>query len=300
MDTRQPSEHWLQIILSTSPVNAESFADQLSAAGAVAVTFQDSADEPIYETLPGEERLWSDTRVIGLFAAETPVDDIIQRLQSNLQLVKPPPFLVQRLENRDWERSWLERFKPMSFGHRLWVCPTHCTPPDPDAVNILLDPGLAFGTGTHPTTALCLEWLDRQPLAGLHVIDYGCGSGILAIAAARLGATRVWATDLDPQALSACRDNARSNNVAEIIQTFLPTELPGESCDVLLANILARPLIELAAHFKNRIKPGGHLILSGILAEQYTAVSTAYQPWFSCQTPLERENWLLIHCIKNN
>jgi ribosomal protein L11 methyltransferase len=203
--------------------------------------------------------------------------------------------MVKHLANQDWERVWIDHFKPMQFGKKLWVCPTAHTPPDPDAINLMLDPGLAFGTGTHPTTALCLEVLSELDINNKHVLDYGCGSGILAIAAACLGAASVWAIDIDEQALQATIENAQRNHVYDQVITELPDGLPNDTCfDILLANILSEPLIELAPYFATLVDTKGILVLSGILAKQADAVCQAYKPWFSFDTPRQREDWVCL------
>jgi ribosomal protein L11 methyltransferase len=192
----------------------------------------------------------------------------------------------------------MDEFKPMQFGPKLWICPSWCEAPDPSAVNILLDPGLAFGSGTHPTTSLCLQWLALHDLAKKQVIDYGCGSGILAIAAAKLGAAKITAVDLHPQALEATFDNATQNGVAEKIVIVSPEEFIEEPCDVLLANILAGPLMQLAPTFSTLVKPGGHLVLSGILHEQVPAILNCYASWFELSEPVFLEEWSLIHGVR--
>jgi ribosomal protein L11 methyltransferase len=203
-----------------------------------------------------------------------------------------PNFEV--LPDKAWEREWLRDFRPMRFGRRLWVCPGGVPAGTPDAIRIELDPGLAFGTGTHPTTALCLEWLDSQDLAGRQVVDYGCGSGILAIAAAKLGAARVVAMDIDPQALIATRENAERNGVSGALGVTGEPRLPARSADVLLANILAGPLVELAPQFAKAMRPSGRLALSGLLAEQAETVTAAYRPWFDIATAATRDGWALL------
>src|SRR5690606_7900421 len=224
--------------------------------------------------------LWQQTRVTGMFPADADVDGIRAVLLAALELEHLPPHRVEILEDRDWTREWLKDFRPLRFGRRLWVVPTAYEPPEPEAVNLVLDPGLAFGTGTHPTTALCLEWLDRQPLEGASVVDYGCGSGILAVAAALLGAEDILATDIDPQALLATRDNAARNGVAERIRTCLPGELgdAGDgTSDVVLANTLAGPLVELAPRIVRLLRGNGRLVLSGLLRSQAGEVAEAYR-----------------------
>lgn len=289
---------WLQLTFETNPDHAEQFSDWLSEAGASAVTFQDSADQPLYEPPPGETPLWSSTRVIGLFDASTNMDEVIEHIQAATAPEPLPAWRISPLEDKDWEREWMDNFKPMSFGKHLWIVPSWTSPPDPDAVNILLDPGLAFGTGTHPTTALCLQWLDEHGYSQVEqyeeVIDYGCGSGILAVAAAKLGARHIWAVDNDPQALIATRDNASKNGVEQHIEAVLPEGLPAMQTPLLLANILAQPLISLAEHFAGLVSPGGHIVLSGILVEQAEQVLNAYQAWFEMESPVIQEDWVRL------
>lgn len=281
---------WIQFICNTSQDKAEALSDALSECGAVAVTFEDDADQPIYEPEVGETPLWTATRLTALFDAETRSDEVTAMLANFIDEV--PRFKVEAVEDKDWEREWMSNFQPIQFGERLWICPSWHQPPDPEAVNILLDPGLAFGTGTHATTALCLNWLDTADLKGKYVIDYGCGSGILAIAAALLGAEKVIAVDTDPQALEATRANAERNGVE--IEAFLPGECPDLPCDLLLANILAGPLQTLAPRFANLCKPGTSLVLSGILQTQAEAVSDSYQAWFDMDPATQKEDWIRL------
>ncbi len=285
---------WLQLILECPEEDAELLSELLSAQGASAVTFLDSADQPLFEPPVGTTPLWHQTRVIGLFSAEANLQAVITNIEQTVAPNPPPPARIEQLEDRDWTREWLNRFKPMQFGQNLWIIPTGYTPPEPAATNILLDPGLAFGTGTHPTTRLCLEWLDAHGSSDLNVIDYGCGSGILAIAAARLGAKQVLGVDNDPQALTATRDNAEQNGMLGQIKVFLPDELPAGQCDLLLANILAQPLISLAPHFAERVKTGGQIVLSGILPEQADAVRHAYLQWFDMEPVVEHDGWVRL------
>ncbi len=285
---------WLQLRLNAEKGDALRISDALSDAGAVAVTMQDAGDEPNYEPLPGEAPLWSNTQIVGLFPADIDMEDLLKRLHASIGLPDFNAGQIEMIEDKDWERVWMDRFQPTRFGDRLWVCPSWHTPPQPDAVNILLDPGLAFGTGTHPTTALCLEWLDRAELLDKVVIDYGCGSGVLAIAAAKLGADHVFAIDHDPQALQATAENARRNDVADRIMTLLPDQMPKVPCDVLIANILAGPLKTLAREFATQVKAGGHLVLSGILADQVDDIRQAYAPWFELTQIDNREGWMRV------
>ncbi len=285
---------WLQLTLEGSPEDAERIADALSSLGAVAVTLQDGADQPLYEPPPGETPLWSATRIIGLFLANADIRAITTQLAAKLQMDKLPPWRVSPLEDKDWEREWMGNFHPMRFGKRLWIVPSWHTAPDSDAINILLDPGLAFGTGTHPTTALCLQWLDEHGADHPKVIDYGCGSGILAVAALKLGAGHVWAVDNDPQALIASRDNAAKNQVTERIDTIAPGRLPQQPVQLLLANILAQPLLELAEKFSRLVEPGGHIVLSGILQHQAEDITRHYAAWFDMTPVAQQEEWMRL------
>lgn len=281
---------WIQFICNTTQEKAEALSDALSECGAAAVTFEDDADQPIYEPDVGETPLWTATRLTALFDAETRSEDVTKMLANVMDEV--PHFKVEAVEDKDWEREWMANFQPIQFGERLWICPSWHQPPAPEAVNILLDPGLAFGTGTHATTALCLNWLDTADLTGKYVIDYGCGSGILAIAAALLGAEKVIAVDTDPQALEATRANAKRNGVD--IEAYLPGECPDEPCDLLLANILAGPLQTLAPRFANLCKPAADIVLSGILQTQADAVSDSYGAWFAMQAATQKEDWIRL------
>ena len=285
---------WIELKLALGNLDPERVEAVLLEAGALSITLEDAGDEPLYEPDPLKPPLWSDTRLTALFAADADLDAMKAFLLAALKLPQLPAHQVKPLADRDWTREWLKDFKPMRFGRRLWVCPTGYTPPDPSAVNLLLDPGLAFGTGTHATTALCLEWLDGAALTGREVIDYGCGSGILAIAAARLGAKRVRAVDNDPQALIATRDNAARNGVEGLIDVFMPDSFPAHGADVLLANILAGPLVQLAPRLAALVKPGGTLVLSGILESQEAELRAAYAPWFDLEPKAQREDWLRL------
>jgi len=285
---------WLQLELESRPDTAERLSDLLTENGAAAVTFQDAADQPLFEPPPGATPLWQATRVVGLFSHDADIPAVLERLAAALAPAPLPEWHLNPLEDRDWVRAWMDDFRPMRFGERLWIIPGEADPPEADAVNIRLDPGLAFGTGTHPTTAMCLRWLDAHPPADQTVIDYGCGSGILAIAAARLGATRVIGVDTDPQALLATADNARRNRVADRIRAYLPDDAPDAPADLLLANILAGPLQALAPQLAKRVRPGGHIVLSGILAEQATMVLDAYRDAFDIRQVAQDEDWVCL------
>ena len=270
---------WIQLKLNTTGANAEELSDALMEAGAVSITFQDTHDTPVFEPLPGETRLWGDTDVIGLFDAETDMKDVVAILEQHPLLGAGFAHKIEQLEDKDWEREWMDNFHPMRFGERLWICPSWRDIPDENAVNVMLDPGLAFGTGTHPTTSLCLQWLDGLDLNGKTVIDFGCGSGILAIAALKLGAAKAIGIDIDPQAIQASRDNAERN---------------GMKADVVVANILAGPLRELAPLISVLPVEGGLLGLSGILASQAESVCDAYAELFTLDPVVEKEEWCRI------
>lgn len=288
---------WQELRFDTTPDRVDQLESWLFAEGALAVTLEDAGDEPLLEPGPGETPLWQAITLVALFHAD--VDT------SALKTSVPPDLLDEALPDalhvpdRDWERVWMADFQPMSMGHRLWICPSWCDPPDPDAVNVFLDPGLAFGTGTHPTTALCLEALDRWVRPGITVIDYGCGSGILAVAARKLGAAAVWAVDNDPQAIVATRENAARNRLpADAINVCLPDEFAAHAdslqADLVVANILAGPLQALAPELTRCTRTGGQLILAGLLEHQGSALMAAYAPKIALSVHAAREGWVLL------
>jgi ribosomal protein L11 methyltransferase len=282
----------LQLTVDLGATDPAPVEDRLTSLGAVSVTLMDAGDDPVLEPAPGETPLWSTTRLTAHFANDADREVILSSLASLL-----PPWAGPRLEvleDRPWEREWLRDFGPMRFGRRLWVCPDGQPAGDPAAIRVALDPGLAFGTGTHATTALCLEWLDASELAGRRVIDYGCGSGILAIAALKLGAAEALAFDTDPQALIATRENAERNGVAQRLTIAVRAPRAPDCCDVLVANILAGPLIDLASGFATIVQPGGLIALSGILADQAQQVAMAYGPWFTIGAATARDGWALL------
>jgi len=283
---------FLQLSFESAPADAEHLESACFAAGALSVTLTDPTDTPIFEPELNTTPLWPRVRLAALFDARADRLQILAALKG-----VPPEYTFTEIPDKLWEREWLVDFKPMRFGSRLWVCPQEQRVTAQDAVVLYLDPGLAFGTGTHPTTSLCLQWLDGASLQGKHAIDYGCGSGILAIAAVKLGAREVWAVDHDPQALLATRENAGRNGVTGQVHAQAPDcALP--QTDALLANILAVPLIELAGLFQTRVRPGGDVILSGILADQADVVAAAYTPWFEMQTPTLLDGWVRLHGVR--
>ena len=289
---------WLQVRLAITPEQAETYEDALLGVGAVSVTFMDAEDQPIFEPDLGTTPLWSNTHLLALFEADTDPANLVAHLQL-LTGGELPAHEIEHIADQDWERSWMDNFQPMRFGQRLWIVPSWHAAPEPEAVNLLLDPGLAFGTGTHPTTALCLEWLDGQDLAGCDVIDFGCGSGILAIAALLLGAPQAIGTDIDPQALEASRDNAGRNGIDPArFPVYLPADMPQQPAEVVVANILAGPLVSLAPQITALVKADGRLALSGILAEQAEEVRAAYTDAFDLDPTAIKDGWVRISGVK--
>jgi ribosomal protein L11 methyltransferase len=283
----------LRLTLRTDKDQAERYADALEAGGALSVSLEDAGDEPLLATADEATPYWSQLFVSALFPADASIPAILAQLMHTLHLAAPPVHVVDGLPDQDWERAWMDRFQPIHCGGALWIVPSWLPAPDPTAVNIVLDPGLAFGTGTHATTALCLAWLAAHPPVGLSVIDVGCGSGILAVAALKLGATQAYGTDVDPRALEVSRENAARNGVTERLQLCLPAALPALQVDLVLANILAQPLIQLATDLTALVKPGGHLILSGMLENQVEEVSHHYRAAFDL-TAQTRDHWALL------
>ncbi len=295
---------WIQIAITADKRHTDTVEACLLAEGAMTVTLSDAADQPILEPEPGAMPLWEQAVITGLFperqdpaATETRIrqtlGDIVRHLGHEI------------LEDRNWTRAWMEHYRPMQFGERFWVCPWHLDPPDPQAINLRLDPGLAFGTGTHPTTALCLRWLatalPTRP-ASQWLLDFGCGSGILAIAARLLGVARVDGIDIDPQALQASRDNAQANRVETGMQVYLPEEYARQvghrQYDIVMANVLSGPLLERVEQLAGHCKPGGHIVLSGILQEQADGVSHTYRRHFDMQAAVIEGDWAMLHGIK--
>jgi ribosomal protein L11 methyltransferase len=292
---------WIQLRVSTTEEKAEQVSDMLMGWGAQAVSFLDAHDTPIYEPMPGEVIYWTNTVVVGLFDAEHPMDKVVKQLQQVSFFKDGVDYKLEQLEDKDWEREWMDNFHPIKFGRRLWVCPSWRDIPDPTAVNVMLDPGLAFGTGTHPTTALCMQWLDATIEPQQTVVDFGCGSGILGIAALKLGAKRVVGVDIDPQAIEASQANAKRNNVEGQIELYLPKDQPANfQADVVVANILAGPLAELKAVISSYVKPGGKLALSGILHSQAQGVIDAYSDEFSFDPVAGQDEWVRLSARKHS
>lgn len=287
---------FLQLTFDCARFEPEAFESACFAAGALSVTLTDAADTPILEPQLGTTPLWPDVKAAILFAADADRTQIIDTLTQELD-AQLPEHRFEEIADRVWERECLADLQALKFGKRLWICPQGHEVSTPGAVVVKLDPGLAFGTGTHPTTAMCLQWLDGAKLTNKKVLDYGCGSGVLGIAALKLGARHAVGVDHDPQALLATRDNAERNGVERDIETLAPGAAL-DPADILLANILALPLIELAEHFQRYVRLGGHIVLSGILAQQADAVAAAYQPWFELDEPIQQDDWICLHGIR--
>jgi ribosomal protein L11 methyltransferase len=280
---------WRQFVMDLETLHPESVEEIFARHGACSTTLSDAGDKPVLEPAPGETPLWQDVRITGLFTADTNFDALRADLMASLGLDTLPDHEVSDLADRDWEREWLKDFAPMKFGSRLWICPGDSDVDDADAVVVRLDPGLAFGTGTHPTTALCLEWLDGLDLRNCKMLDYGCGSGVLAIAALLLGSDRAMAMDIDDQAVRATIDNALRNDVRDRLGVSNHAGGIAGEFDVVVANILAGPLIALAESIAGHVKGGCLLALSGILSEQVEEVLSAYRPWIDFEEPQFRE-----------
>ncbi|HBJ27814.1 50S ribosomal protein L11 methyltransferase [Cobetia sp.] len=294
---------WLQLKARIAPDHAEILEHLLMEEGACAITLQDAEDQPLFEPDLGSTPLWSETVLTGLWDGTEGIEAMRERVKAGWAALIPdepcPEIEVEILEDRDWAREWMDGFEPLKMGQRLWIVPSWHDAPEQDAVNLMLDPGLAFGTGTHPTTALCLEWLDGQQLEGCSVIDFGCGSGILAIAALLLGAPQAVGTDIDPQALEASRDNASRNGIDPArFPVYLPADMPQQQADVVVANILAGPLVALAAQITTLVRGGGRLALSGILAEQAEEVRAAYAEAFDLDPTAVKDGWVRISGVK--
>lgn len=289
---------WHQISVITQENIAPQLADYFSNLGAVSVTYMDAEDEPVYEPAIGETKIWSNTQVIALYELDADPELIKTQVYKQFNNDDLHDWVYEAIADQEWERAWMEYYKPMKFADRLWVCPTDQEQVESGTVCLTLDPGLAFGTGTHPTTALCLEWLASHELSDKLVIDYGCGSGILAVAAVLLGAKIAHAVDIDPQAITATISNALKNKVEDKIKTYLPEQFTPFQADIVLANILAKPLIDMAEQICALIVSGGSLVLSGILHEQAESVVNAYQHEIIFNPLVQQEDWIRLEGIK--
>jgi ribosomal protein L11 methyltransferase len=284
---------WKTLAISVASESAEVLETMLWDSGAVSVTLTDAEDQPLFEPGPGEVPLWANMTVTAMYEDDADTESLAENLKAQGYDV----LFTDELGDRVWEREWLSQFKPLKFGEHLWICPSGYAVEEPDAVILHLDPGLAFGTGTHPTTALCLEWLDGNLRPGETLLDYGCGSGILGIAGRLLGAKSIVAVDNDPQALIATEDNAERNGVQDDLLACLPEQFVKDEqyarqYDVVVANILAQPLVELAHQLSNMVRPGGHLVLSGIMSSQKDWVAKAYR--LELMSEKEVDGWVCL------
>jgi len=286
---------WVQIRFAVNSEYVEDISDLLVEIGSQSVTFTaNDKDEAIFELFPGDIKYWQTSTVVGLFDAATEMQHIVNILKEQDMFKGQFNCKIEQVEDKDWEREWMENFHPIQFGERLWVCPSWLPIPDPEACNVVLDPGLAFGTGTHATTALCMLWLEQMDLTGKTVLDFGCGSGILAIAALKLGAKRAIGIDIDPKAITASQENAQRNNVADKIEWYLPEDAPVFETDVILANILAGPLKELKEVICSYGHAGTELALSGILTEQGDDVLNAYKDLANMNPATQQDEWVRL------
>ncbi|WP_089605573.1 50S ribosomal protein L11 methyltransferase [Acinetobacter piscicola] len=291
---------WLQIHITVEQAQVDFTETLLSSLGAVSVTLDDAENQDLLEPLPGETPLWNKVIVTGIYAQEDDEQIDVAALETFIRTQMPEaPMRSEFLEDQEWERTWMDAYEPIQIGEKYWIVPEWMEPPEADAVNIKLDPGLAFGTGNHASTFLCLQWLGKIDVKDKVVIDYGCGSGILGVAALLLGAQKVYATDIDPQAVLATKQNAELNGVLDKLYVGLPEEfnqeLSGQKADVFVANILAGPLMALAAEFSTLIKSEGEFALAGVIEEQVTDVSNVYSEFFDIVDVEKRdENWCRI------
>lgn len=285
---------WIQIKLRTTNQSADTIAELLEQLGALAVSYTDAEDSPILEPKPGERRLWPNTEVTGLLEQGTDPKPILAVLKQLLG--DHIPMVATTLEDKNWIRAWMDQFKPLKFGQHLWICPSWLSVDEKDSVVVMLDPGLAFGTGTHPTTSLCLSYLDSLDLKDKDVLDYGCGSGILAIAALKLGAKSATGVDIDEQALIASKENAKRNGVEDKLQLIMGTDkkLDLPQFPITVANILAGPLAELEPIIASLTQSGGKLALSGILTEQADSVIESYSKDFVMNKVKDLDGWALL------
>ena len=292
---------WLQLVCQTTKKHHQAIEDAMESAGSLSIAWQDAKDTPVLEPLPGEQLLWDDMIITSLFDKDTDLSTLNETLTSNKSAWDIQKFHIETLEDQDWERIWMKDFHPIQFGEKLWIYPSNYDIPTDQSNNtyIHLDPGLAFGTGTHPTTALYLEWLDQNPPTDLSVVDYGCGSGILAVAAIKLGANHINATDIDPQALLATKDNMLRNDIKKkSISCYLPDAFPPKEHDLVLANILCGPLIELFPVISSLTRSGGALVLSGLLEEQQSDLIKTYSAEFSGFEVKTLDGWIRISATK--
>ena len=286
---------WWQFSLNCQASELEKVEALMQELGALSISLCDAGDEPIYEPLPGDNPVWQESVVTATFDGAADPALIKQQLASRLPQHLACEVRQQTLQEQAWDQAYKQHFQPLQCAPDLWIVPSWSTPPDPKATIIRLDPGLAFGTGSHPTTALCLAWLSASNLKDRRVIDFGCGSGILAIAAIKLGAKQVTAVDIDAQAITACQSNMAVNSIGpDRITVARPENINSAGVDLLVANILAGPLVELAPRFASLVRPGGQILLSGILKTQLKALQLSYQPFFELDPASYRDEWFCV------
>lgn len=306
---------WQQIHLQLTKEQVELAEALFYEAEAASILLEDAGDEPLFEPMPGEEPLWGDVVLTAIFDTNTDGrfdGAIFESLAHDIAAeVGANRLWLSVLDDKDWTREWMSHYKPIKCAGNLWIVPEWLDTPNPSATNLILDPGLAFGTGYHATTRLCLDWLVKQDLTDKVVIDYGCGSGILGVGALLLGAKQVLAVDIDPQAVLATRQNAKLNGVEDKMLVFLPEEFKnyqqthGALADTITANILAKPLIHFAPLFANLLKDKGNIVLAGLIENQVDDVMMAYQPYFDLDTPYhyddnEDHHWYRLSAIKHS
>jgi ribosomal protein L11 methyltransferase len=296
------SVSYRELVIEIDRDHAEGLSDALLDLGALSVSVEDAdADTPDEQPLFGEPGLtpereaWQRSRVIALVASDAEPDVLLAAAANELGLEHAPAHTVREVADQDWVRLTQSQFDPIPIGKRIWVVPSWHAAPDPDALILELDPGLAFGTGSHPTTRLCMEWLEQSLAGGETVLDYGCGSGILAILAQKCGASRVVGVDIDPQAVESARLNSERNHAR--VEYSLPDDTPDGQFDVVVANILSNPLKLMASMLSARVRAGGKLALSGVLARQADEVAAAYAPWIALSVWREHEGWV---CLTGN
>ncbi|CAM2894422.1 50S ribosomal protein L11 methyltransferase [Acinetobacter celticus] len=287
---------WLQIHITVDQAQVDYTETLLSSLGAVSVTLDDAENQELLEPLPGETPLWNKVIVTGIYAQEDDEEIDVVALETFIKAQMPEaPLRSEFMEDQEWERTWMDAYEPIQIAEKYWIVPQWMEAPEPDAVNIKLDPGLAFGTGNHASTFLCLQWLGKTDVKDKIVIDYGCGSGILGVAALLLGAKKVYATDIDPQAVHATQQNAELNGVLDNLYVGLPEEFnetfKNQKADVFVANILASPLMVLAPEFSTLIKSEGEFALAGVIKEQVDDVSAVYSEFFDILDVEEREEY---------
>jgi ribosomal protein L11 methyltransferase len=288
---------WLQIKIPTRPDHTEALEDALLLAGCQAVTLLDTADKPVFEPIRGTTPLWEHTTVQGLFEDDIDSAELVstmERFASETQLTVGT-ITTEILEDKDWEREWMDNFSPIQCGDRLWIVPSWLEAPVASAINLKLDPGLAFGTGTHPTTYLCLKWMDKHIEDGDLILDFGCGSGILGLAGILLGAEHMDGIDIDPQAITATRNNAETNVInASKFHVTTDSEDLADEYDTVIANILAGTLVDLSTLILSKLKTRGHLVLSGILDHQAETVIEAFSHQIDFQPTSEKDGWVCL------